>query len=769
MYNERNTAEPLRIYGTVEHITFRNPDNGFTVMEILCEGDPLTVVAVTADIAPGEELELTGRYDTHATYGRQFRADRVIRTMPSGAAAILKYLSAGAVRGIGPATARRLVERFGDQTLEVLGSDPDRVAEVKGITRSKAREISAEFKKRAGFQEVMLYLSKFDVSPEEAMRAYKTYGKAACDIIGSNPYALCAEGIRFSFERADAIAEQAGLGAENPHRIMAGIEYILRHNLGNGHTCLPRGKLMSVAKALLGADGDLIEDYCDELIETKRLICEAFEGEEFLFLPEWHRAEYFAAARLAVMLGFPPGGASAAAEDIDRTEAELGIRYAERQREAILAALQKGVLILTGGPGTGKTTTLNAIIRLMQRRGLEVALAAPTGRAAKRMSEVTGCEAKTIHRLLEAEWGAGDLLTFARNERNPLDVDAVVVDELSMVDAGIFEHLLRAMRLGCRLIMVGDSDQLPSVGAGNVLHDLIDSGVVPSVRLDEVFRQAMESLIVTNAHDIVAGRMPVLDSNTADFFMLREERPYLAAEKVVDLCARRLPAAYGYSPIGDIQVLCPSRKMELGSISLNNALQARLNPSGREKAEVKHRGFILREGDKVMQIKNNYDIAWTRDDGEIGSGVFNGDVGILEVVSASAGSLSVRFEDRVAVYTGEELDQLELAYAVTIHKAQGSEFPCVILPVLDVPSKLRYRNLLYTGVTRAKERLVLVGSPAVVAEMVENNRRSLRYTGLSPLLVAAVGEGEASLPSAAEKDPPEGTYRKRKAGAQNLF
>ena len=371
-------------------------------------------------------------------------------------------------------------------------------------------------------------------------------------------------------------------------------------------------------------------------------------------------------------------------------------------------------------------------------RDREVVLAAPTGRAAKRMSEVTGREAKTIHRLLEVEWSSDDSISFARNERNPLEADAVIVDELSMVDVTVFEHLLRALRLGCRLIMVGDSDQLPSVGAGNVLQDLIDSGTIPYTRLNEVFRQAMESLIVTNAHAIVAGEQPVLDSKSSDFFMLREENPRLAGDTVVDLYARRLPEAYGYQPTTDIQILCPSRKLELGTLNLNARLQERLNPYEEGKSQIRMRGYILRAGDKVMQIKNNYDIAWSRDDGEKGTGVFNGDVGILEAIDIRSSSVIVRFDDRVAVYSGEEAEQLEPAYAVTVHKSQGSEFPCVILPLLDTPSKLRYRNLLYTAVTRAKERLIIVGSGGVVAEMVRNNRKSLRYTALGEFIKGEV-------------------------------
>lgn len=731
-------GEKKILVGTVERVTFHNPDNGFTVLELSYSGDSVTVVTNTVDLAPGEELELVGRFDHHSIYGPQFRAEKCVRRLPSGAGAILKYLSSGAIKGIGPATARRMVDRFGDKTFEIMKDNPERIAEIKGISAEKAAGIAEEFARKFGLQEVMLYLAKFDVTPDEALKAYKRLGRAACELIERNPYALCMDGIGFSFERADLIAEKSGLPQDNPHRIMAGVEHILKHNTRNGHTCLPREKLIPVAAALLDCDSELCEAYVDELVGSRHLVSKIIREREFLFLPDLYRSESYCAQRLALMLSFPPMGAGAAEREIDTIEKAGGITYAKKQREAILSALDKGVLILTGGPGTGKTTTLNAMISLMEKRGLDVVLAAPTGRAAKRMSEVTGREAKTIHRLLEVEWTNDDDLYFSRNERNPLEADAVIVDELSMVDVTVFEHLLRSLRLGCRLIMVGDSDQLPSVGAGNVLQDLIDSGAVPYTRLDEVFRQAMESLIVTNAHAIVAGQMPELSSKTSDFFMMNTENPKIAASTVVDLYTRRLRDAYGYEPTRDIQILCPSRKMELGTLNLNASLQQTLNPYEPGKNELKMRGYILRTGDKVMQIKNNYDIVWSTPNGEEGTGVFNGDVGILESIDLRNSTLTVKFDERAAVYTAEEAEQLEPAYAVTVHKSQGSEFPCVILPLLDCPSKLRYRNLLYTAVTRAKERLIIVGSKGVVSEMVTNNRKSRRFTALCELLKAEV-------------------------------
>lgn len=727
-----------RLVGSVERVTFHNEQNGFTVLELRGPGETVTVVGVMPKVAPGEELELMGRYDFHDTYGPQFKAELCERATPSTAAAILRYLTSGAIKGIGPATARRLVDRFGADTLRVLEKEPERLREIKGISADKARRLSEEYGRQFGVREVMLFFSRFGLTPDQSLAVFKRYGAAAADKVKADPYLLCGEGIRLPFEAADSIARAMGFGEDDPCRVEAGAEYVLRHNLGNGHTCIPREKLLPVAAGLLGCDTDAVDMACDRLVTARRLVQKEMGGKPYLFLPQWFEAEHYCAQRLAMMLRFPPERETAAEEDIDRIEAEWGITYAARQRQAIRAAVEKGLLILTGGPGTGKTTTLKAIIRLLEDRKLEIALAAPTGRAAKRMTELTGREAKTIHRLLEVSWGEDDRQSFQRGENNPLDCDALIVDELSMVDAGLFESLLRALRLGCRLILVGDSDQLPSVGAGNVLHDLLEAGALPAVRLTEVFRQAMESLIVTNAHAIVQGKYPVLDCKNGDFFLLKQSNPFLAARTVADLCARRLPEAYGFDPLSDIQVLCPSRKMDMGAVALNNALQARLNPPDSKRPEISRKGFTLRQGDRVMQVKNNYDIVWTKENGEGGAGVFNGDVGILDSLDPLTGTLTVRFDDRLALYAGEEIEQLELAYAMTIHKSQGSEFPCVILPLLDIPPKLQYRNLLYTAVTRARQLLIIVGSPRVACAMVDNDRRTRRYTALRPMLEAAV-------------------------------
>lgn len=722
--------------GCVESISFRNPENGFSVLELNTGDELITVVGTLPFICEGETLEVRGVYESHPSFGVQFKAIQCERAMPATAAAILRYLSSGAVKGVGPATARRLVEAFGEDTLRILTEEPGRLAKLKGITPAKAARIAEESRRQFGIREVMLSLGQYGITADESMRIFQLLGAAAAEHVTRNPYILCGEELGFSFERADTIAMKLELPLFSPERIRAGILHVLRHNLGNGHTGLPKDKLLAAARALLEDENALCEDMLEEMLYKKQL--ELLPGQrQLVFLPLLYRAETYIANRLSIMMKYPPQPIHVPDSELRQLEQELGVTYETRQRQAIEAALQQGILILTGGPGTGKTTTLDAVIRLLRRRGQKLAVCAPTGRAAKRITELTGEEAKTIHRLLEVEWGMGHRAVFQRNEQNPLDCDAVIVDELSMVDAQLFEGLLRALKAGCRLIMVGDSDQLPSVGPGNVLQDLIASDKLPVVRLTEIFRQAMESLIVKNAHEIVSGRMPELRAVDSDFFFIRRTEPESAQDTVADLYCRRLPAAYGYDPLSQIQILCPSRKHILGTEALSKLMQSRLNPPGPGKKELRRPGFILREGDKVIQTRNNYDIEWSRP-GEEGAGIFNGDIGILEKIDHAASALWVRFEDRVALYTGEQISDLELAYAMTIHKSQGSEFDCVILPLLSIVPQLAYRNLLYTAVTRAKKQLIIVGSERDVRRMVENNRRTLRYTGLPVLLTEAM-------------------------------
>ena len=698
------------------------------------DGELITAVGVLPTLSAGETLRVTGHWDYHHSFGRQFKIDECERQMPKTSADMLKYLSSGTIKGIGPKIAAKIVEKFGEDTFNILENNPELLSTIKGISKDKALEMSDEFRRQFAIREVIIYLEKFGMTSNECVNVFKIFGARAIDIITENPYILCREPIGMSFDRADSIAANMSGDSYGTYRIKAGIVHIVRHNLRNGHTCIPRDKIIEPAVSLLESDNDTIESIIDELLEDKQLVCESIDGREFLFMPHIFAYERSAAQRLSVMLKFPPPkGKTSIKSRIKSLESKFEIKYEDKQKQAITTALETGMLILTGGPGTGKTTTLNGIIELYERDGLKVALTAPTGRAAKRMSEITGKEAKTIHRLLEVEWKDGDMPKFQRNLTNPLPYDAIIVDELSMVDIHLFASLLDAMKLGCRLIMVGDSDQLPAVGAGNVLHDLIDSGLIPVVALTEIFRQAMESLIVTNAHRIVKGENPELDINDNDFFFMNRPNVILTASTVIDLYTKRLPNAYGYDPLADIQILCPSRKGEVGSVNLNNALQKRINPPDEFKNEFVRNGRVFREGDKVMQIKNNYDIPWVRNK-EHGTGIFNGDIGILTQIKPAVRLMKIRFDDREAIYTFDHANQLELAYAVTVHKSQGSEYEAVIIPACHVIPQLSYRNLLYTAVTRAKSKIIIVGTKEDIYSMVANDKKIKRYSGLRHFL-----------------------------------
>ena len=722
--------ELLQLSGAVEEIIFRNNQNGYTVLTMLCDGVNATAVGTMSDVNIGDELKLVGQWKTHASYGEQFAFEYYEQYVPSTEDSILKYLSSGALKGVGRATAKRLVEAFGEHTLEVMQNEPERLEKIRGISHDKAQTLSAEIRKTFGMREAMIYLQRFRVSPQESVRVWKRFGADTIRMIENNPYVLCDSEIGLSFERADAIAVALHKPNDEPYRIRTGLSYVLQHNARNGHTCLPKEKLLEVATVFLKIDSSLAADMLEQMLQDGSLTADTLEGRVFVFLPSLYKSESFAASCLSMMLQFPPASITGVEMALEQFEKQQKVSYAALQRKAIIEALSGGLLILTGGPGTGKTTTLNAIISLYIQNGLKVALAAPTGRAAQRMSEVTGREAKTIHRLLEVEWDSSDMPAFKRNERNRLECDALILDELSMVDAPLFESVLRALPLGCRLIMVGDSDQLPSVGPGNVLSDLIASGQVPVVQLKEIFRQSMQSLIVTNAHRIVHGEMPEIARRDGDFFFLSYPDKEKIGETIVDLYIRRLPSTYGYSPQEDIQILCPGRKGELGVIELNKRLQQALNPSVSKAEELSVPLYTFRKGDKVMQTRNNYNLLWTREDGSEGSGIFNGDIGVIEQVNKAARSAAVRFDDKIVMYDEEDLLNLELAYATTVHKSQGNEFNAVIMPMYYGPPMLYYRNLLYTAVTRAKKLLILVGNVTTLKTMVDNNRRTLRYSGL---------------------------------------
>ncbi len=726
--------EFVEIQGTVEDVIFHNDDSGFTVLELTTEDEYITAVGVLPEITAGEELRLRGNWVTHPTFGRQFRAELCERKMPSTSADLYKYLASGAVTGIGPKTAQKIIERFGEETFDILENHCEKLTVIKGISLSRAEKMSRSFNEQFAVRQIMISLERFGMKPFECLKAYRSFGANAVDVIKSNPYELCSDPINLSFDRVELIAEALPQKPEDLYRIKAGVIHVVKHNLNNGHTCLPRRKLISPCSQLLATDGETVESVIDTLLEDKRLIETEIQDEAFIYLPHIYSAEMSAADRIKIMLKFPPAGKPTLLQDIDNIERNECIIYDENQRKAIMTAVEKGILILTGGPGTGKTTTVNAILKLFQADGLNVALAAPTGRAAKRMSEITGKEAKTIHRLLEVEWDKNDKPYFARNMKNPIKADAIIVDELSMVDVVLFADLVAALPLGCRLIMVGDSDQLPAVGAGNVLHDLIDSGKLPVIELNKVFRQAMKSRIVTNAHDIVNGKMPDLSSKDNDFFFMKRETNASVMKTVVDLCSSRLPNAYGYSAFSDIQVLCPSRKGETGSVYLNKALQEVLNPQSDKKAEFNSGGRIFREGDKVMQIKNNYDIIWTRDKEE-STGIFNGDIGVVKKIDKISSTMRIVFDDdKEALYSFDSVSELEHAYAMTVHKSQGNEFNAVVMPVFSVLPNLSYRNLLYTAVTRAKKLMILVGDENVVYNMTANDSKMKRYSGLKKFL-----------------------------------
>lgn len=727
--------EEIIIEGIIEDIVYSNPDNGYSVIDINHNNQLVTAVGIMPSCCPGEKIRLKGNWTKHPTFGTQFRANACERSMPKTSADMLRYLSSGSVKGIGPATAMKIIERFGDDTFEILEKEPERLADIKGISLQKAKEMGKSFQQQFAVRETMIALERFDMSPTECINAYKAFGAAAVERITENPYVLCREGVGIRFERADEIAQSFPEKVSSLFRNRAGILHILKHNLRNGHTCLPREKLIIPSKELLGIEREETQQIIQELIEDKELKEEFFDDKSYIFLPEEYYDEKSIADRIKVMLKFPPAQGRTVDKDIDKIEERKNIRFEQKQREAIKTAVTKGMLVLTGGPGTGKTTTLNGILELYEKRGLRVLLAAPTGRAAMRMSEVTGKEAKTLHRLLEVEWRDDSRRPhFVRNMENPLEADAVIVDELSMVDTHLFAALLDALPLGCRLVMVGDSDQLPPVGAGNVLQDIISSGLLPVVALTEVFRQSLESLIVTNAHRIVKGEYPDLSKTDKDFFFLQRGSIFQTASTVTDLYVNRLPKAYSYNPLEDIQIICPSRKGELGTVSLNAALQGIVNPASRNKEEFSGSGKVFREGDKVMQIKNNYDIVWTRGK-ETSSGIFNGDIGIVIAINHNASFMKIDFDGRIALYPFENIGELELAYAITVHKSQGCEFEAVIMPVCSVIPQLSYRNLLYTAVTRAKNRLVIVGTQSQINAMVDNDKKTRRYSSLKHLLL----------------------------------
>lgn len=734
MPNLETENDLTEISGTVEKITYCNTANSYTVAVVKTNADDITVVGILPFLSEGDTAVFSGKYIVHSTYGQQFSAVSFERKVPKNAAAILKYLSSGALKGIGPATATRIVEKFGEDSLDIIQNRPKELAVLKGISLQKAMSISEEYSKQYGVRDIMVMLSKYGVTPDKCLNIYRRFGAKSTEIIRVNPYTLCEEGLDIRFEVAEDIAVDFDFEKDSELRVSAGLEYVLRRNLFNGHTCLPRDKFITVCCRLLECKESTVEICCDRLIECFRLSRKTVGKTEFIALPDYFSAEQHISARLLSVKRYIDSNITVDELEIENVESRLGIKFEELQKKAIFEAFESGILILTGGPGTGKTTTLNAIIKLFENRNLKIELAAPTGRAAKRMTELCGKESKTIHRLLEVEWGEGDKRSFSRNEQNPLECDVIIVDEASMIDALLFNDLLKALRLSCRIIIVGDSDQLPSIGAGNILGDMLSSQVFPSIRLKKVFRQAGKSKIVTNAHAIINNETPDFSDKSSDCFFLRREDKYSVVDTIINLVYERLPLAYKIDPLRDIQILCPSKLNDTGTVNLNNLLQSYLNPHKNKEPQIGFKGFYLRKGDKVMQVKNNYDLQYQKDNGEYGTGVFNGDVGYITDIDIRGGILKVRYDDKVATYFSEDLSQLELAYAVTVHKSQGSEYDYVIIPLSEVPSKLKYKNLLYTAVTRAKKMLIIVGDENIWHQMAENDRKTLRYTMLKTFL-----------------------------------
>ena len=725
-------GERVTVEGSVDAVIFQNEENGYTVLLLRVDGEdePITVVGCIPCAAAGEGMTVTGVWVNHPVHGPQLSAESVERRLPQEEEDIVCYLSSGILKGVGPATAQRLVERFGADTLRVLEEEPERLRTIKGITAKKAMELSEAFRALTGLRQVMEFLARYDLPVYLAMAVQRTYGDNALQMLRDDPYILSRAQFGVDFAVADAIAISMGFGGDDPCRLRAAIEYELAHNAGNGHVFLPREKLLTATAQLVGVDTDTVEVALDKLIDSFAVVEKPIANVRGCYLPRMYQAETFVAQRLLSMLHTPVEQLRQVDKTIDAIEKEQGVSYAPLQRQAVRMAAEGGVLLLTGGPGTGKTTSLRGIVALYRRMGLDVALLAPTGRAAKRLGEVTDCDAQTIHRALGMSYN--DLtgqVAFKKNGNDPLEAHAVIVDEMSMVDLELMQALLEALRPGCRLVLVGDPDQLPSVGAGNVLGDLLRSTVVPTVSLTQVFRQAEQSAIIRNAHAVNMGQPPQLDSNQGDFFFLCRRSPDRLVQTVVELCRDRLPKNMNI-PAEQIQVLSPTRKGACGTVSLNRALQAALNPPSPQKRQKQWGDVTFRVGDRVMQTKNNYDVLWEKDDGTAGSGIFNGDVGVIQDIDSSGELIVLRFDDRTATYTADLLSQLDMAYAITVHKSQGSEYPAVILVSAPAAPSLMVRGVLYTAITRARRLLILVGDDAVPARMAENDRQQRRYSGL---------------------------------------
>lgn len=723
--------ELSEINGSVAAVIFRNDENGYGVVRIdLDDGQTVTAVGCLPYIAPGEMISAEGAWMTHAQHGKQFKIEQCSRTLPTSAPEIYEYLAGGTVRGIGPATAALIVDKFGDRALDVLEMHPEQLTEIKGISSSKAKDICAGFKKQAGVRRLTEFLCSYGIQPIFALRMFRFYGNSAIEVVHENPYILSSSHIGASFAEADSLALSLGIDGDSMNRVCAAVTFELIHNSGNGHCFIPRGKLTAATAQLIGVTPELADEAVDKLCETGEVVCDKIAGLEACYLANLFEAETYTAEKIKSMSKRAGSTAHAVDKLIARLEKANGIEYAPMQRDAIALAANSNILVITGGPGTGKTTILKAVLALYDELELETYLAAPTGRAAKRMSELCGVEASTIHRMLGAKMSEdGEAVVFAKNEEDKLACDALIIDECSMVDITLMHAILKALKPNCRVLLVGDADQLPSVGPGNVFSDIIKSGTVPTVRLTEIFRQKADSRIVRNAHMINRGEHPDFNENSGDFFRLRRLQGGSCVETIVELCRRRLPENMKI-PQNQIQVLSPSRKGETGTTNLNRRLQEALNPPAENKKEKLFGETVFRTGDRVIQIKNNYDIIWKGKNGQSGTGIYNGDIGVIAEIDTASESVTVDYEDKLAYYGFDMLGELEHAWALTVHKSQGSEYTAVILALNSGVQMLLTRGVLYTAVTRAKQLLIMVGDDSVAHRMIDNHKQSRRYSAL---------------------------------------
>lgn len=724
--------ERVHITGVIESVVFQNEGNGYAVLRVTADGGgELTVVGSFPFAGAGEEVAVEGQWSRHPTYGEQLQALTVERKLPTSEAGILKYLQSGGVRGIGPVTGARVVQTYGARSFDIIAHFPDKLVDIPGITRKKAETISREFSSQMSLRSLLEYLAGYDVPPAVALKLHQWYGAEAAAFVQRNPYILSDAEVGVNFGVCDHIAAETGMERDADERVDAGVLYELEHNVGNGHVFLPNGKLYDATAQFLGVDASLVERAVARLTESGRIFQTELKDKPVAYLSRLYDDEAFTADRIRLLCeggGTPAKGVKKFLASLEKT---LGITYADNQREAIELAARNRLFLLTGGPGTGKTTSVRGMLALFDHLGWETMLAAPTGRAAKRLSELCGREAKTIHRLLGVKFTEGSPgHAFKHGESEPLPCDVLVLDEMSMVDISLFASLLRALKPSSRLVLVGDPDQLPSVGPGNVLSDMLKSARIPRVMLNDIFRQATQSNIVLGAHAVNRGECPELRHKTGDFFFMRRAAPEEILETVRGLCKTRLPQNMEIPP-SDIQVLTPTRKGPLGTAGLNRMLQEALNPPAEGKPEKAFSGKTFRLGDRVMHIKNNYDLPYRGvSDGAEGLGVFNGDIGVICDVDLKREILSVLYDDRLVDYPFDLLGELELAYACTVHKSQGSEYRAVVLALADAPPQLLCRPVLYTAMTRASDLLIVVGDDARFGSMIENNRRLSRYSGL---------------------------------------